>query len=150
MDKKKMILNELLVQIFNDILQIEEQALKQGVLNDLSVTEIHTLEAIGMYTERTMSEVAQDLKITVGTLTTAINKLIKKEYVERKRIEEDRRVVLIKLTKKGKLAYRLHEKFHNDMINATIEGLSEEEEQTLISSLERLNRFFKVEYNLKE
>lgn len=150
MDKKKMILNELLVQIFNDILQIEEQALKQGVLNDLSVTEIHTLEAIGMYTERTMSEVAQDLKITVGTLTTAINKLIKKEYVERKRIEEDRRVVLIKLTKKGKLAYRLHQKFHNDMINATIEGLSEEEEQTLISSLERLNRFFKVEYNLKE
>ncbi|MGL4876390.1 MAG: MarR family winged helix-turn-helix transcriptional regulator [Clostridium sp.] len=150
MEKKKKILNELLVQIFNDILQIEEQALKQGVLNDLSVTEIHTLEAIGLYTERTMSEVAQDLKITVGTLTTAINKLIKKEYVERKRIEEDRRVVLIKLTKRGKLAYRLHEKFHNDMINATIKGLSEDEEETLISSLERLNDFFKTEYNLED
>ncbi|MGL5649395.1 MAG: MarR family winged helix-turn-helix transcriptional regulator [Clostridium sp.] len=149
MEKKKKVLNELLVQIFNDILQIEEQALKQGVLNDLSVTEIHTLEAIGLYTERTMSEVAQDLKITVGTLTTAINKLIRKEYVERKRIEEDRRVVLIKLTKRGKLAYRLHEKFHNDMINATIKGLSEDEEDTLISSLERLNDFFKIEYNLE-
>ena len=100
-----------------------------------------------MYTERTMSEVAQDLKITVGTLTTAINKLIKKGYVERKRIEEDRRVVLIKLTKKGKLAFRLHEKFHNDMINKTIEGLSDSEEEVLISSLERLNEFFKREYN---
>ncbi|WP_024614531.1 MarR family transcriptional regulator [Clostridium sp. Ade.TY] len=147
MDKKKQILNELLVQIFNDILQIEEQALKQGVLNDLSVTEVHTIDAIGMYSERTMSEVAQDLKITVGTLTTAINKLIKKGYVERKRIEEDRRVVLIKLTKKGKLAFRLHEKFHNDMINKTIEGLSDSEEKVLISSLERLNEFFKKEYN---
>lgn len=146
MDKRKKILNELLVQIFNDILQIEEQALKKGVLNNLSVTEIHTIEAIGMYTERTMSEVAQDLKITVGTLTTAINKLIKKGYVERKRIEEDRRVVLIKLTKSGKLAFRLHEKFHNDMINATIEGLSEEEENVLVSSLDRLNEFFKVKY----
>lgn len=150
MDKKEKILNELMVDLFNDILQIEEQALKQGALNDLSVTEMHTLEAIGMYTERTMSEVAQDLKITVGTLTTAINKLIKKEYVDRKRIEEDRRVVLIKLTKRGKLAYRLHEKFHNDMIKATIDGLSEEEENTLISSLERLNEFFKREYNLKK
>ncbi|MDO5038087.1 MarR family winged helix-turn-helix transcriptional regulator [Clostridium sp.] len=147
MDKRKKILNELLVQIFNDILQIEEQSLKQGVINDLSVTEIHTIDAIGMYTERTMSEVAQDLKITVGTLTTAINKLIKKGYVERKRIEEDRRVVLIKLTKKGKLAFRLHEKFHNDMINKTIEGLSDSEEEVLISSLERLNEFFKREYN---
>ena len=148
MDKNKKVLNELLVQIFNDILQIEVRALKQGVINDLSVTEMHTIEAIGMYTERTMSEVAGDLKITVGTLTTAINKLIKKEYVERKRIEEDRRVVLIKLTKKGKLAYRLHEKFHSDMINATIKGLSEDEEKVLMSSLERLNEFFKVEYNL--
>ena len=147
MDKRKKILNELLVQIFNDILQIEEQSLKQGVINDLSVTEIHTIDAIGMYTERTMSEVAQDLKITVGTLTTAINKLIKKGYVERKRIEEDRRVVLIKLTKKGKLAFRLHEKFHNDMINKTIEGLSDSEEEVLTSSLERLNEFFKREYN---
>ena len=139
MEKGKKILNELLVQLFNDILQIEEKSLKNGPLSDLSVTELHTIEAIGMYKERTMTEVAQDLKITVGTLTTAINKLIKKGYVDRKRIEEDRR---------GKLAYRIHEKFHNDMINETISGLREDEEEILISSLERLNVFFKEKYEL--
>lgn len=101
-----------------------------------------------MYDEKTMSEVAQNLKITVGTLTTAINKLIKKGYVERKRIEEDRRVVLIKLTKKGKLAYRLHNKFHNDMVNTVIEGLREEEEEVLISALTSINKFFKEKYKL--
>lgn len=148
MEKGKKILNELLVQLFNNILQIEEKSLKNGPLSDLSVTELHTIEAIGMYKERTMTEVAQDLKITVGTLTTAINKLIKKGYVDRKRIEEDRRVVLIHLTKKGKLAYRIHEKFHNDMINETISGLREDEEEILISSLERLNVFFKEKYEL--
>ena len=149
MDKGNLIINELFVDIFNDILQIEEETLKNGSLSDLSVTEIHTIDAIGMYSERTMSEVAQDLKITVGTLTTAINKLIKKGYVERKRIEEDRRVVLIHLTKRGKLAYRLHDKFHNDMINATIEGLSDNEKEILVSSLGKLNSFFKEKYNLK-
>lgn len=148
MKKTQRVLNELLVQIFDDILKIEEKTLRQGPLSDLSVTEMHTLEAIGMYTQRTMSEVAQDLKITVGTLTTAINKLIKKDYVARKRIEEDRRVVLVELTKRGKLAYRLHEKFHNDMITATIDGLSEKEEDVLISSLEKLNDFFKVKNEL--
>jgi DNA-binding MarR family transcriptional regulator len=137
------IINELFVQLFNDILEIEEKTLKNGPLKDISITEMHTIEGIGMYTERTMSEVAQDLRITVGTLTTAINKLIKKGYVERKRIEEDRRVVLIRLTKKGKLAYRLHEKFHSDMVNETIEGLNEEEEKILISSLDKINIFFK-------
>ncbi|PRR81149.1 MarR family winged helix-turn-helix transcriptional regulator [Clostridium vincentii] len=143
MERKNKVLNDLLVKLFNDILEIEENTLKNGNLSDLSVTELHTIVAIGMYQERTMSEVAQDLKITVGTLTTAINKLIKKGYVERKRIEEDRRVVLVHLTKRGKLAYRLHEKFHNDMISDTINGVSEKEEEILISSLERLNIFFK-------
>jgi DNA-binding MarR family transcriptional regulator len=141
-------INELLVQLFNDVIQIEEQSLKSGVLSDLSITEIHTIEAIGMYNERTMSEVAQTLKITVSTLTTAINKLIKKEYVERKRIEEDRRVVLIKLTKRGKLAFRIHRRFHREMINTAIEGLDLEEEEVLISALDKINHFFIEKYKL--
>ena len=61
MEKGKKILNELLVQLFNDILQIEEKSLKNGPLSDLSVTELHTIEAIGMYKDSTMTEVAQDL-----------------------------------------------------------------------------------------
>lgn len=150
MEKIYSVLNELLVDIFNDILQIEQSALRQGALNDLSVTEIHTIEAIGMYEPRNMSEVAADLKITVGTLTTAINKLIKKGYVERKRIEEDRRVVQVQLTKKGKLAYRIHEKFHKDMVKATIEGLTDEEEDVLITAMGRVNTFFKSKYNLND
>ncbi|CDH90064.1 MarR-family transcriptional regulator [Clostridium botulinum B str. Eklund 17B (NRP)] len=137
------------MELFNDILQIEEQTIKEGVISDLSITEIHTIEAIGMYKKRTMSEVAQDLKITVGTLTTAINKLIKKGYVERSRIEEDRRVVLIALTKKGKLAYRLHEKFHNDMVSNSIESLTQQEEVMLISALNKINEFLKQKYKLK-
>lgn len=149
MEKSKKVVNELLVQLFNDILQIEEHTLREGVISDLSITEIHTIEAIGMYTKRTMSEVAQDLKITVGTLTTAINKLIKKGYVERNRIEEDRRVVLISLTKRGKLAYRLHEKFHEDMVTSSIEGLNLNEEEILTSSLSKINKFLKEKYKLE-
>ena len=148
MSKPTVIINELLVELFNDVLQIEEQSLKDGPISDLSITEIHTLEAIGMYDQKSMSEVAQNLKITVGTLTTAINKLIKKEYVERKRIEEDRRVVLIKLTKKGKLAYRLHDKFHKDMVNTAVDGLNDKEEEVLIHSLTKINKFFKEKYEL--
>ncbi|NAS16579.1 MarR family transcriptional regulator [Clostridium butyricum] len=148
MSKSTVIINELLVELFNDVLQIEEQSLKDGPISDLSITEIHTLEAIGMYDQKSMSEVAQNLKITVGTLTTAINKLIKKEYVERKRIEEDRRVVLIKLTKKGKLAYRLHDKFHKDMVNTAVDGLNDKEEEVLIHSITKINKFFKEKYEL--
>jgi len=143
------VVNELLVETFNDILQIEQKALKEGVLNDLSIREIHTINAIGMYEYRTMTEVAQDLKITLGTLTTAINKLLIKGYVVRKRGEEDRRSVKIALNRKGKLAYRIHDKFHSHMVHATIDGLNEQEEQVLIKSLEKLNDFFKEKYKLE-
>ncbi len=148
MDKRRTEINELLVQLFNDVLQIEEHSLKTGPISELSITEVHTIEAIGMYTEKNMSEVAQSLKITVGTLTTAINKLIKKGYVERKRIEEDRRVVLIKLTKKGKLAFRIHARFHEEMVNTSIDGLDDNEEEILVSSLNKINNFFKEKYKL--
>jgi len=150
LNSNKYVLNELLVTIFNDILEIEQTALQEGVLKDLSVTEIHNIEAIGMYHPRTMTEVANDLNITVGTLTTAITKLVKKGYVERTRGEEDRRSVMIALTRKGKLAYRVHEKFHQDMISETIKGLTDEEEEVLIRSLEKVNSFFKSKYNLKK
>lgn len=149
LNKTLNILNELLVDTFNDILQIEQTALKKGVFNDLSVTEIHTIQAIGMYIPRSMSEVAADIGITVGTLTIAISNLVKKGYVERKRSELDRRVVQIELTKRGKLAYRIHGKFHSDMIKETIDGLTQDEESSLVKALDKLNNFLKDKYNLK-
>lgn len=145
---RELSINTLLMDTFNKILRIEQNTIKKGALKDLSVTEIHTIEAIGMYKPRSMSEVATDLAITVGTLSTGINKLIKKGYVQRSRIERDRRVVLISLTKRGKLAYRLHEKFHKDLVRETIDGLSEEEEALLESSLKKLNEFFSAKYDV--
>ena len=40
--------------------------------------------------------------------------------------------------------------FHRDMIKATIQDLSEQEEELLVKSLEKLNIFFKSKYNLNE
>jgi len=57
--------------------------------------------------------------------------------------------VKIALNRKGKLAYRIHDKFHSHMVHATIDGLNEQEEQVLIKSLEKLNDFFKEKYKLE-
>lgn len=132
-------INELLVEVYNDIMTIEAQALKQGEFNDLSITEIHTIEVIGMYGSKTMSEIAAKLDITTGTLTTAVDKLIKKNYMERKRSETDRRMVYVNLTHRGKLAYRTHEKFHTDMVKQIVTGFSEKEEEILVNALNKLN-----------
>lgn len=149
MNRSISVFNELLVGLFNDILIIEQNALAEGEFSDLSITEIHTIEEIGMYGSRTMSEIAMGLGITVGTLTIAMNNLVKKGYVIRQRSERDRRVVEISLTRRGKLAFRVHERFHTDMIKKTVQGLTKEEEEVLVSAIEKLNTFFKSNYNIK-
>lgn len=140
------LLNILLVQLFNDILHIEEKSLNVEDFKDLSMTEIHTIEAIGIDRDRTMGEIAHDLRITVGTLTTAVTKLIKKGYVERKRIEQDRRVVLVSLTQKGEEAYKEHQIFHDEMIDGMLTNFSVDEEVVLAKALVKLNEFFEEKY----
>ena len=140
------ILNRLLVQLFNDILHIEEKAMKNTEFTDLSIKEIHTIEAIGTEGNRTMGEIAHDLRITVGTLTTAINRLIKKGYVERKRIEEDRRVVLVSLTESGKSVFLTHSVFHKEMIDEILENFQGEDLEVLNKILGKAIRFFERKY----
>lgn len=145
MQKAERVINELLVDSFNKITAIERDALKKGPLNDLTINELHAIEAIGTE-ERTMTEIARRLNVTVGTLTTMVNRLVKKEYVERISSEEDRRVVKIILTKKGKFAYRLHDRFHHIMIRNMLADIDEAEYGVLIRALSALDRFIKETY----
>jgi len=145
-EEKMKEINNMLVEIYDDINHIEEYSIKQGAFNDISITEIHTIEAVGMYGSKTMSEVAQALNITMGTLTTAVDKLIKKGYMERSRSDTDRRIVNVSLTKRGKLAYRIHEKFHMDMVRAIMVDFTPEEEDILLRGLRKLNKHLKEIY----
>ena len=141
MNETRSAINDLLLKTFCDILNIEESVLKQGVFNDLTISEMHTIEAIGLHGRRTMSQAARELSVTVGTLTVAVSSLVRKSYAERFRVEEDRRFVKVGLSSKGRLAFRAHEKFHADMIGHMVNGLTEEEERILASSLGKLNGF---------
>jgi len=138
--------NEILVRLFANILDIEEKCLRIGDFYDLSISEMHVIDSIGMNKERTMSDTAKDLKVTSGTLTTAVDNLIKKGYVERRRSVEDRRVVKIKLTQKGADAFKLHEDFHKDLVISALQELDSNEEELLIKVLSNIDVFFKHKY----
>lgn len=146
MKEKFVEINKMLVEVYDDVNHIEEYSIKKGVFSDLSITEIHTIEAVGLYSTKTMSEIAAELEITMGTLTTAVDRLIKKEYMERNRSNTDRRIVNVSLTKRGKLAYRIHEKFHLDMVKAIMNDFTAQEEEILLIALGKLNRHLKDIY----
>ncbi len=136
-------LNDLLVGLFRSITTIEEQSICTGEYRNMTTNDMHVIEAIGTGTPRNMTAVARALGVTTGTLTISMNSLVKKGYVERVRSEEDRRVVLVSLTAKGKRAFEHHEKFHREMIRHVVEMLNEDEKRVLEKSLEGLNGFFR-------
>lgn len=135
--------NGVLVNLFNDVIAIEQKALITEEFRDISVNDMHIIEAVGKGKAKNMTSVAKSLKITVGTLTIAINNLVKKGYVKRERSEEDRRVVLISLTETGLKAFHHHEDFHKDLMEAILRNLSNEEQRAFIKALENLKRYFR-------
>lgn len=136
------IINELLVEIFNRILTMEGQNLKDKGIK-LSMSEVHVLEAIQNSEEATMSNVAKKLGITMGSLTTAINTLFQKGYVSRQRDSEDRRKVMVTLLPKALEVLKEHDEFHREMIDSIFEDLELEKDELLIESLEKLSSYFK-------
>ncbi len=135
--------NEILVGLFNEIMSIEEKAVITDEFKDISNNDMHIIEAIGKDEPKNMSTVAKSMRVTVGTLTIAINNLVKKAYVNRERSEKDRRVVLISLTEKGVRAFDHHKSFHDEMVKATVEGLNDDDKDVLVRGLSNLSNFFK-------
>ena len=144
MDKAYDTFHEVLVKLFNEIMDIEAKAIITPEFKDITNNDMHVIEAVGMGEPRNMSSVAKLLSVTVGTLTISVNNLVKKGYIHRVRSNEDRRVVLISLTDKGKKAFNHHKKFHEDMIQSLIAGLSDKEINTLVTALTNLKEFFRT------
>lgn len=141
----KEVINELLVDVFNHILSIEADTLKtRGVT--LSMTEVHVLEAIRNAKNPTMGVVAKKLRITLGTLTTAVNILVKKGYVYRYRDEKDRRKVYLKLDTPALEVLKIHDQFHDEMVDALLKDLGLDKDEVLLKSLENISRYFKEKY----
>lgn len=141
----ELLINDLLVDSYNKIMVIEKDALKKGPLKDLTINELHAIEAIGLE-GNSMSEIAKKLIVTGGTLTTMVNHLVSKGYVERVSSENDRRVVKIILNKKGIYAYKIHDRFHYVMIRDMLKEIDRDEYEVLIRALSALDSFVQETY----
>ena len=136
-------LNEVLVRLFRDIMDIEQTAIINQEFKDITNNDMHVIEAIGIGAPKNMSSIAKELSVTVGTLTIAMNSLVKKGYVVRRRGDADRRVVYISLSDRGRSAYEHHARFHREMIQSVMEELEPGELETLKRALTKLNDWFR-------
>ncbi|GJM48617.1 MarR family transcriptional regulator [Weissella soli] len=117
--------NIALVDVFNNVMWVEEAYLQSSDFRDITIKDMHTIAAIPLHGARTATELAGMVHLTPSAMTSAIDKLVRKGYVERERDETDRRMVYIKLTHRGKVVSRAHEAFHRSITHALFDTLDE-------------------------
>ena len=71
-------MNDVLCNLFRDINALEEKAIATSDFDDLTINDIHVIDAIGLGEPKNMTAIAKELSVTVGTLTIAMNGLVKK------------------------------------------------------------------------
>ncbi|MGL4952927.1 MAG: MarR family winged helix-turn-helix transcriptional regulator [Culicoidibacterales bacterium] len=109
-------LRYLFVDLVNSMSALEEEQLRYRGICDLTIREVHVIEAIGIVEQQQMNEVAHRLQISMGTLTVVIKRLVEKNYVFRQRDLHDRRIFRLDLTPAGREVDKIHQQFHNEMI----------------------------------
>lgn len=140
----KRTVNDILIDMFNDILRVEYKAIEQEDMMPLSMSELHIIEAVGDNNGNLiMTDIARKLRITLPTLTAAVDRLEEKGYIQRHRSTTDRRRVSASLTGEGMQAYQRHAQFHESMVDAFLMGIKREKMPELMESMTRLRDFFK-------
>jgi len=141
-----------LVETFRSILKVEEEMLKHSDKVDLSISEMHVIESVGKNKSegKTISDIAEDLSITLPSVTIAINKLMKKGYVQKVKSENDGRIVFVTLTPQGKRMDAVHRYFHQSMVRTVAKDLTKNEKDAMVKGIEKLNAFFKYKLDVME
>lgn len=145
MNKKQIeILNDYFLHSILHMISQEEQYLRRVCSPDLSIRELHVVEAVAaLQTQErsTMAEIARYLRLSPASLTTAVNVLVKKGYLTREYSAEDRRVIRVRLTETGEAANRKYLDFVRGMLYEVTADLDESTADRMIEILLRLSDY---------
>lgn len=92
----------------------------------------------------TVSEIADRMGVTLAAVTHSMNSLDDEGMIVRITNAEDRRVVLIKLTKKGVGEIKKFKKELSEKISALIETLGEEDSKNLIRIVKKISANYRL------
>ncbi|MBR6517949.1 MAG: MarR family transcriptional regulator [Bacilli bacterium] len=128
LNKEEKVLYKQLSEAFDFVLNlgnvIEDRTMDRKQIPDLALGELHVIETVNKNNNKPMTLIAKKEHVTVGALTTCVNRLVQKGYLLRTRDEMDQRVILLSVTQKAKKVLKVHDKFHDDIIGLTLEGVN--------------------------
>ena len=111
---------------------------------DLSFSEVHCIEKIGELSVPNITMISKAMNMTKGGITKITARLQKKGYIEKYRLDGNKKEVHFKLTDPGRALYVKHERLHReaqDSEEALFSTFSKDDQRVIVDFLEKLNNY---------
>jgi MarR family 2-MHQ and catechol resistance regulon transcriptional repressor len=118
--------------------QVAEDSLREA---GMCVTDFVALEALLHKGPLTITEIQDKVQLASGSMTAAVDRLEKKEFLRRKPATNDRRAKLLELAPKGRLAVTRVFARHAAALEAAMKVLNDAEKSRLHALLKKLGLF---------
>ena len=111
----------------------------QGEMSrDLTEAEWDALRLLGHQGECMMRQLATTCTVALSTMTGVVDRLVKQGLVQRRHSQQDRRVVLITLTARGKLAYEARLDADMRLVLTMLQALQPDEQRQLVELVQKI------------
>lgn len=104
----------------------------------LSEQEIKVIIFLGRKGEVKMKDIVNYMNLVGSTLTSIIDKLVKKECVKRRRSESDRRIVKVSLAQKGESVFEVLRNITRNKGKTLLLLLDYEEQKTYVDLMRKM------------
>jgi DNA-binding MarR family transcriptional regulator len=115
------------------------------VQGHVSMSHMHVLWLLQHHGEMAMSKLAVLLDVSLSNATGIIDRMAEKGLVERVRVPDDRRVVLVRPAEAGRQAVSMTESSKRDGMRAVIRRLPATERPIVLEALRSLRRALSAE-----
>ncbi len=109
----------------------------------VSLPQLRMLIILEMEGDSTMGELARRAGVTMPTATASVNALVEGGYATRRRAQYDRRVVLVRITTKGREAMEELNQERRERLRTLLAHLGPDEQVQLVDAFETILRLFR-------
>lgn len=150
MEKMKKIvirkITEKFLHIHNQLKILEKSSKKFGIDEELSLSELEFVKAIGRHPRKNMTEMASILGITKGAVSQMSMKLIKKSMIVKEQNPSNSKEIRLSLSHKGKKVFEKAENFYYEMfeeLDEKINKMNIEQIELILESFDLVENYLK-------
>lgn len=129
------------VQEHTDVFQHKQE----GLLDDISLTEVHCVDCIGMSDHPNVTKISEQMGLTRAGISKISKRLLGKGLIESYQEPDNNKEIYFRLTESGQSVYDEHKKIHNEARQEWLnffEHYSDDEQAAILRFFTELNDLF--------